>query len=99
MWEPLPAEQVTKEDHPWVVYYLFDEDEEPVYIGLTSGVNQRFHTHSYCGPFWSEVTAFSLEFHRTYAEVFNAERKAILDHCPRYNSQRFAPRDNPGYND
>lgn len=94
MWAPLPDEAVALADHPYVVYYLFDDELEPVYIGRTANVNQRFAAHS-CAPWWRDVAAFSLEFHRLYAQAYNGERQAILDHEPRLNYQRFEPSENP----
>jgi hypothetical protein len=94
MWEPAPGARLTRDDYPYVVYYLFDHDLEPLYIGRTNNAMQRLATHSNW-PWWPEVGAYSLEFFREYAEMFNAERVAIRDHKPRLNEQVYEPSSNP----
>src|SRR5882757_1510122 len=94
MWHPEPGAELTREGYPYVVYYLFDHDLEPLYIGRSNSVYARIAAHSNW-PWWPAVGAFSLDFYRTYAEVFNAERQAIKDHRPRLNTQVFDPSPNP----
>jgi predicted GIY-YIG superfamily endonuclease len=90
MWEPAPGDALTREGYPYVVYYLFDHDLETLYIGRTSDVMRRFAAHS-TSPWWPEVATYGLEFFREYADMFNAERAAILEHHPQLNVQKDAP--------
>lgn len=94
MWQPLPDESVTRDGHPFVVYYLHGAADVLLYIGRTNDVNQRFKAHSVM-PWWPLVARHSFEFHKTYAEAYNAERREILERLPLLNRQRFEPVENP----
>ena len=69
---------------PVVLYRFFESDGQPLYIGITHRLRDRFSTHRRSN-WWDAVGMVSIEWfdHRYKAE--EAERAAIKAERPSYN--------------
>lgn len=72
---------------PHILYRLYDKAGELLYIGITNNIQNRLEQHAQTKRWWPDVAEIKLETgfkDRTALE--NAEREAILQEIPRYNS-------------
>ena len=69
-----------------IVYRLFDELDELLYVGLTNDVMRRWKEHSLRSDWWSEVVTGSVVAYRGRHEALAVERRAIRTERPRHNS-------------
>lgn len=68
-----------------VVYRLYDEADQLLYIGYTVNAAQRLRSHSTGKKWWPEVARMDFERHPTDNAALNAESKAIREAPGRYN--------------
>lgn len=72
-----------------ILYRLYDDSNELLYIGITKELQQRLKDHSCHKVWWSEVSLVKVEEHSCRTVLSRAERKAIQNENPKYNVQRF----------
>src|SRR6476620_1507799 len=68
-----------------VLYRLYSEDGELLYVGITSDVVARMAGHRADKYWWGEVARKRFEYLETRAELEAAERLAIIREKPLYN--------------
>lgn len=70
---------------PTVLYRLYDEDDNLLYIGITCGFDARMRDHAHRHPWWPLVARTVLDWFDTDYEADRAETAAIRAERPRYN--------------
>ena len=65
------------EDKPTVLYRLWDKDDNLLYIGISFGPIKRLKEHGVDKPWFSEITAITLEHLTTRTDASEKEIKAI----------------------
>jgi predicted GIY-YIG superfamily endonuclease len=68
-----------------VLYRLYDENGQLLYVGVTGDPKTRWKEHRTKMPWWPEVTRRRLELYDTGVEARAAEARAICDEGPLYN--------------
>lgn len=68
-----------------VMYRLYSEDGELLYIGITSDIVARMAGHRADKYWWTEVCTKRFEYLESRAELEAAERLAIIREKPLYN--------------
>jgi hypothetical protein len=71
------------------LYCLYNSDDELLYIGIAFSLSRRYNQHRKTKPWWPEVGRRDVCWFETRLEAENAERRAILDERPRYNTKRL----------
>jgi len=69
------------------LYRLFNEQDELLYVGISSKWYERFHQHEKTQPWWLSVAKITLENFETRDEVVQAEKVAIRLEKPLHNKQ------------
>lgn len=77
-----------------VLYRLYDEHGQLLYVGVTGDPRARWKEHRTKMPWWPEVAWRHLELYDTGVEARHAEARAIWDEQPLYN--RTAGKDADG---
>jgi predicted GIY-YIG superfamily endonuclease len=78
--------------NPQVVYRLFNEAGELLYIGMTGRLGQRLKNHASTQPWWNEVATVTEEpVPGNYMDAAQVERRAIAKEFPKYNVRDRAP--------
>lgn len=70
---------------PHVLYRMFNQDGELLYVGLTNNPKTRFSNHSLAKPWFGEVANITVQTFPTREALAAAEYEAIRDESPRYN--------------
>ncbi|MEU5834525.1 type II toxin-antitoxin system prevent-host-death family antitoxin [Streptomyces diacarni] len=68
------------------VYRLRDQDEQLLYVGVTSDPRMRFKQHERDKPWWPRVTQREIEWFNSREEASREEIRAITRELPRFNS-------------
>lgn len=74
-------------DGPTALYWLYDNNKEPIYVGISHRLQQRWSEHARDKAWWPEVKSREVTWFSTRFEAMGAEQDAILRTCPRYNEQ------------
>jgi hypothetical protein len=85
-------------DAPVALYRLYDDHVNLLYIGITGSLRRRFREHAKDKPWWGDVAAVRVEWHRG-DRAERIERAAVTAEAPRYN-QNGDPEETrtpPGY--
>lgn len=69
------------------LYRVFDENGRLLYIGIAGNPDARFGQHSSTKIWWKDVAERKVEWHATREDAEAAERVAIQDERPIWNSQ------------
>jgi hypothetical protein len=69
------------------LYRFYDADATLLYVGITSGLVDRFEAHMKGKEWWRDVRNIVIERHETRADALHAERHAIQSEGPVYNVQ------------
>jgi predicted GIY-YIG superfamily endonuclease len=69
------------------LYRLFNEQDQLLYVGISSKWYERFHQHEKTQPWWLSVAKITLENFETRDEVVEAEKRAIRLEKPLHNKQ------------
>lgn len=69
------------------LYRLFNEQDQLLYVGISSKWYERFHQHEKTQPWWLSVAKITLENFETRDEVVEAEKLAIRLEKPLHNKQ------------
>lgn len=69
------------------LYRLFDQDDQLLYVGISSKWYERFHQHEKTQPWWLSVSKITLENFESRDEVAEAEKLAIRLEKPLHNKQ------------
>ena len=72
-------------DKPTVLYRLWDKDDNLLYIGISYNPIKRLDGHCVDKPWFSEITAITLEHLPTRTDASEKEIKAIKKENPKYN--------------
>ncbi|WP_169739757.1 GIY-YIG nuclease family protein [Amycolatopsis taiwanensis] len=72
-------------DNPQVLYRLYDQFQQLLYVGITMDPVTRFHDHKANKPWWTQIANISLEHFDRREDVEEAEARAILEENPLYN--------------
>lgn len=73
------------------LYRFFDSQETLLYVGITGSVRLRTNQHRRTQPWWDLVATMTVERFPSRAESEMAERVAIRDEDPVFNSARYHP--------
>jgi hypothetical protein len=68
-----------------VLYRLYDEHEQLLYVGVTGDPRARWKEHKTKMPWWPEVARRHLELYDTGVEAREAENRVIGTEKPMYN--------------
>jgi len=68
-----------------LIYRLFDDEGELLYIGCTVHPRKRFHSHRRRQPWWDEVADSELMWYPSVEAAAVAEQQAIRTEQPIYN--------------
>ena len=82
-----------KRRHRHELYRFYDSQGILLYVGITNSVRNRTSQHRYTQPWWDLVSQMTVERFATRAESEIAERVAIRDEDPLFNSARYDPED------
>lgn len=72
-------------DQENVVYRLWGEEGDLLYVGVTAHLRERMWSHQAHKPWWDEVAAITVERHESRQDAERAEAKAILEEVPGKN--------------
>jgi len=76
-----------------ILYRFWNDADELLYVGVTMNFVDRMRTHRREQQWSSEITKITIERFETREDVLVAEKAAIVDESPRYNSQHNSRRD------
>lgn len=68
------------------LYRCFDADGQLLYVGVSWSTAHRFSQHQRRSSWWSRVARIELEHYRTRQLAERAERQAIRDQKPPFNT-------------
>jgi len=83
---PLPEQP---ELESTVLYRLYAEDGELLYVGITRHPERRLRSHEASKSWWPEVAVREIRSYRTREDAARAEHAAIVRENPRYNVARM----------
>ena len=69
----------------YVLYRIYDTDDELLYIGATINPGGRFNDHARAQPWWDEAATIRLEHFDSLEALLAAEDAAIRLDGPQYN--------------
>lgn len=69
-----------------VVYWLLDDAEQIIYVGMTGNIKQRLDQHSRLQPWWPEVASVATGAPMRRAEAAERESADIVEFQPRHNA-------------
>lgn len=81
---------------PHALYRFFDRTDVLLYVGITMNLPQRMANHRRDKPWWTLVDHITIEHFNTRDEVLAAERNAIHDEQPLYNTRHAEMVQAPG---
>lgn len=84
-----PRQKRAREHQP-VVYWLWDDDDNLLYVGKSIDHLYRWSQHAADQPWWSDVARFEIVRYATTEEMDAAERAAIIDGEPIHNRVLYA---------
>lgn len=67
------------------LYRYFDNQDQLLYVGITSRGSRRFKEHESTQPWWAQVARATVEHHGDRDAALEAEREAIRCERPAYN--------------
>jgi predicted GIY-YIG superfamily endonuclease len=73
-----------------VLYRLYAEDGELLYVGITEHPERRLRHHALKKEWWPEVARQEVRSYQTRADAARAEHAAITRENPRYNVARMS---------
>jgi predicted GIY-YIG superfamily endonuclease len=79
---------------PHVVYRLFGESDELLYIGCSARLGRRLKDH-HGKPWWNQVVRFTFTDSMPMLVALRAESKAIATENPRFNINLRGPKQVP----
>jgi hypothetical protein len=74
------------------LYRHFDADGLLLYVGISINAINRLYQHSNASAWFDEIKTITIEHFDSLDAVVNAERTAIRDEKPKWNSQAYEPR-------
>jgi predicted GIY-YIG superfamily endonuclease len=74
------------------VYRFYAADQQPLYIGVSTGSALRWSDHRRSSAWWSVAEYVAVSFYDSYEEALKAETAAIRAERPRFNRQGLKPR-------
>jgi predicted GIY-YIG superfamily endonuclease len=74
------------------LYRFFNNDGKLLYVGITAHLLDRIVQHEVSQPWWEEVVAMTRSAFPTRETAHNAEKRAIHEESPKYNSVRYQHR-------
>jgi predicted GIY-YIG superfamily endonuclease len=84
-YDPKPSD--IYEPEAQVLYRLFDEASELLYVGVSKNALARMDQHQLDKPWFTDVALVKFEHFPSREAVLEAERLAILTERPKYNQQ------------
>ncbi len=81
----MPQKTTDQQAERTAVYWLLDEDEQLLYVGVATDPRVRFKQHQREKPWWPQVAAREIEWFDTRAEALSAEVFAIREDLPIHN--------------
>lgn len=73
------------------LYRFYDSEDQLLYVGITHSLDRRTASHRARSAFWDLVAVMAVERFPDRLEAEAAERIAIRDEDPIFNSARYAP--------
>ncbi|MFM9780438.1 GntR family transcriptional regulator [Streptomyces scabiei] len=73
------------------LYRLYDSHGVLLYIGATNNPVARWSKHAADKPWWGDVSRQEIEWHGDRPAALKAEKSAIREEQPKYNSEHTAP--------
>lgn len=74
------------------VYRFYAVDQQPLYIGVTTGDATRWYGHRRGSAWWPLAEYVAVSFYDSYGEAMKAEMAAIRAEGPRFNKLGMKPR-------
>lgn len=68
------------------LYRFFDRSDVLLYVGITVDMGARFKKHGGDKPWWPQIDHIGIEWFETRQEALEAERNAITEEQPLYNT-------------
>lgn len=68
------------------VYRMYAGDGSLLYVGCTLNIGQRTQQHHSRAPWWDDAVRMEIERFSTHREALTAERDAIVNEHPRWNT-------------
>lgn len=90
-----PLVQLVMKNSRYVVYRIYDEDDTLLYVGRTADLDLRMRGHSFKSLWWVDAVRLEVDPYDDFSDVFNAERRAIVELKPLHNRDRGGPVENP----
>lgn len=82
---PLPGDDVAPLEGTPVVYVLFDEDNEPCYVGSTQNLRARLNAHLTNGKQFVRWQAYPCA---SREDAYVLEERLLVERMPRLNRRR-----------
>ncbi len=67
------------------LYWLWNIDDDLLYVGVTVDLKRRFAQHEKVQRWWGDVARCEVEAFSTRTSAFAAERNAVATEHPRHN--------------
>jgi len=71
---------------PTALYRFYDAEGDLLYVGVTGNLASRFSDHRRMSPWWAHADRHEVEWLPHWSAALQAERRAIRDEAPRWNS-------------